>query len=83
MFYTRLGKIIAGIGLVLGSLRVALGLRGAYVTDDPASNAAFAREYLAARNTDEAINEGMTYIHVAVTLGVLCEISARIRDDSR
>lgn len=75
MFFTAVGKILAYLGFGFGVLRVGLGFQIASQSPDMEANVAAAREYLAAANTGEAINEGFTYILVSVALGILCEIS--------
>ena len=75
MMFTRLGTIIAYIGLGLGILRVAMGFFIAAMFDDAASYAAASRRYLGSASTGEAIDSGVFYIVVSIALGVLCEIS--------
>ena len=75
MFFTRIGLLFAYLGFGIGVIRVGLGFFGAYGTESMIDNIAFAKRYLAASNTGEAINSGFLFIGVSVALGVLCEIS--------
>ena len=75
MIFTRLGAIIAYIGLGMGILRVAMGIFIATMFDDANSYAAASKRYLGSASTGEAIDTGVFYIVVSVALGVLCEIS--------
>ncbi|MDO5605510.1 MAG: hypothetical protein Q4G25_10160 [Paracoccus sp. (in: a-proteobacteria)] len=79
MFFTQTGRMIAYFGFFFGMLGIGLGLLVVYVSGDMATNEAMAREYFAARNAGEMISRGMTIVLVSVTLGILCEISGRIR----
>lgn len=82
MFFTRIGTLLAYIGFGLGIIRTALGFSIALGTENMDSNIAAAQRYLAASNTGEAINEGLTYIIVSVALGILCEISRSRKADA-
>lgn len=75
MIFTRLGTIIAYVGLGLGILRVAMGFFIATVFNDADSYVAASKRYLGSASTGEAIDSGVFYIVVSVALGVVCEIS--------
>jgi len=75
MFFTKTARIIAFLVFGLAVLRVAIALIVAFGTDTLADNQAAARYFLGAANTGEVIDGAMLYIFVAVTLGVLSEIS--------
>lgn len=79
MFFTRIGTVMAYIGFFMGVLKVSMGFFIATFADDMASNQAMAWQYFAARNSGEVINEGFHAILVSVALGVICEISRRVR----
>ena len=74
MFFTRVGRIIAYLALVLGVLRTAMGFVGASTSDYQA----FAQRYLGTETTGEAINQGMIMILIAVVVGVLTDISRSV-----
>ena len=75
--------MIAHLMLWLGLLRVGMGLLVASGTADMESNQAAARRYLAAATSGEAINEGLMYIVFGVSLGVLCQIAAKVSKADR
>ena len=77
MSFTRIGKVIAHLMFWLGTLRTGMGFFVAFGTDNMENNRAAAGRYLAGATSGEAINEGMTYVILAVALGVLCEISSK------
>ena len=81
MFFTRIGQIIAWLLLTLGTLRCGLGFLGAFGSETSEDMRLFAKSYLAAETTGEAINEGMMKILIAVCLGILVEISRNIARD--
>ena len=78
MFFTRFGAVIAWILVGLGSLRTGLGFYLAFTAQD---NGAAARTYLAAKNTGEAINEGLLAIFAGVVVGILVEISNSLDEE--
>lgn len=82
MIFTRLGTIIAYIGVGLGILRVAMGFFIATMFDDANSYAAASRRYLGSASTGEAIDTGIICIVVSVALGVLCEVSKSRKTDA-
>jgi len=75
MFFTRIGTFLAYLGFGLGVIRTCIGFYIAISTENMDSNALLAERYFAASNSGEVINKGVTYIGVAVVLGILCEIS--------
>ncbi|MCM5558470.1 hypothetical protein [Pleomorphomonas sp. JP5] len=77
MFFTRVGKVIAYLGLALGFLRCAMGVFVGYASPDMESRVALSRRYFGSFTSGQAIDQGMKFIVIAVALGVLCEISAR------
>ena len=79
MFYTKFAKIISGIILFLGLARVAMGILVAS-TDNPKLAAA---QYLGNHTSGEAIDKGLLYVLIAVSLGVLVEISMNIHNRSQ
>ena len=78
MFFTKTARMVAFLIFGLCVLRVVLGVLLALGTDTVADNQAAARYLLGARNTGEAINEGIIGILVAIVLGMLSEISRNI-----
>lgn len=83
MFFVRIGKVIAHLMFWLGLLRVGMGSLVAFGTADMESNHAASSRYLAAATSGEAINEGMIYVLLAVTLGVLCQIAAKVSNSDQ
>lgn len=80
MFFTRVGTAIAWLGLVLGVLRIALGLFAGSNLDTPGFNPV---RYLGSATPGQAIDQGTIVIVVAVALGVLAEIGRSIHRNSR
>lgn len=75
MFYTRLGSLFAGIALVLGLLRFAMGFAvatGTIVEPEPG-------HYLGFATSGHAIDQGIYTMIVAVCLGVITEISRSLK----
>jgi Na+/phosphate symporter len=64
MFYTKLAKIIAGFGLVIGALILLIAALSAG-SADPATH----------RFSGQTIDNGFYYMIGAVALGVVAEIS--------
>jgi len=83
MLFTRLGTIIAYIGLGLGTLRVAMGFFIATAFDDAESYAAASKRYLGSTSAGEAIDTGAVWIVASVALGILCEINRSQRTGSK
>jgi len=71
MFYTNLARIASAIILFLGSTRVLTGFIVAG-SDNPQLGAEL---FLGRHTSGEAIDQGFLYILIAITLGVLVEIS--------
>ena len=71
-----LGRLIAWVLVVLGGLRVAMGLyvANAFVSQDAweAAN----RRYLGSATSGEAINQGLIWIAVGVAFGLLTLIAS-------
>lgn len=85
MFFTRVGKILAHIGFWLGLLRVGMGFlvaSGALTFATGADPCEAERRYLGTETSGQTIDQGVAMIVVAVALGVLCEISARVNAKS-
>lgn len=69
-FYIKAGRVIAGIALVLGILRVLLGFAVATgVVVEPVPG-----YYLGTKTSGKAIDQGIYMILFGVVLGVLSEI---------
>jgi len=82
MFFTRLGTLIAYIGLVMGILRAAMGINILLMFDDITSYTAATKRYLGSTSPGEAIDKGAVCILVSVALGILCEISKSRKVDA-
>jgi hypothetical protein len=76
MIFTSLGKIIAWLTLIVGSLRVSAGILVASI-DDPERYAFAANRYLSS-TSGETIDKGIYTILIGVTLGILAEISSSV-----
>lgn len=74
MFYTKFAKIISALMLFIGIIGVTIGLIVAS-SDSPKLAAA---RYLGNHTSGEAIDKGLLYIFIAISLGVLAEISTNI-----
>ncbi|AVO36581.1 hypothetical protein [Pukyongiella litopenaei] len=79
MMFVRLGEWISYALLVLGILRLGLGI---FLATTAADSSAAARSYLATQNPGEAIDKGALMIFIAVVLGVLVEIAKAVRAQS-
>ena len=75
MFYTKIAKFISAIILLLGIFRIAMGI--VVVTSETPKLAA--ARYLGSGTSGEAIDKGFLYIFIAITLGVLVEISITLQ----
>lgn len=75
MVFTKLGAVVAWLGLVFGALRVVSALFLLFFTPDPF---AAAKHYFNAANTGEMINEGLYAILLGISLGIAVEISRAI-----
>ncbi|MDO5643600.1 MAG: hypothetical protein Q4G26_14600, partial [Paracoccus sp. (in: a-proteobacteria)] len=70
---------MAYIGFFLGLLQFGLGFLIIFLSDSMATDQAIAREYFAARNAGALVDRGFYVVLCSVALGILCEISDRIR----
>lgn len=68
-----LGNIVAWLALVLGALRMALGVFVASF-DDPATRATAAARYLGSATSGEAIDQGIKVFLFGLVLGILVKI---------
>jgi hypothetical protein len=74
MPYTKSGRVVAGILLVIGISSVAIGLgvaAGIIVEPEPG-------RYLVSKTSGEAIDRGLYYVFIAICLGVLTDISKSV-----
>jgi hypothetical protein len=74
MFFTKLGKIAAGIVFVYGLLILLMGIgvaTGVIVEPEPG-------RYLGSHTSGEAIDEGIFRILFSIGLGILAEISMSV-----
>jgi len=79
MIFTLLGKVIAWLALIVGSLRVGMGFWIASI-DDPVRYAFAVKRYLGSvSSSGEAIDRGMYTVLFGIALGVLTEISTSVR----
>lgn len=68
-----LGNIVAWLALIIGVLRVSMGIFVANF-DDPASRAAAASRYLGSATGGEAIDQGIKVFLFGLVLGILVKI---------
>jgi len=79
--FTRIGKVIAVLAVILGVLRIALGFLVAFGTDTMAANEELSAMYLASANSGEAISEGTFLVLFGVFAGVAVEISTSLQSN--
>lgn len=75
MFFTRAGRVVAWLALVLGVLRAAAGF-GVGMSEN---YEALAARYLGSTTPGEAIDQGLMLLAFGIGLGVLTEISLSLR----
>jgi hypothetical protein len=78
MFYTTIGRVVAGLALAVGVAGIALGFgvaTGEIVEPKPGY-------YLAGKTSGEAIDTGIMRVLFAICLGVLTDISRHRLDGS-
>jgi hypothetical protein len=78
MFFTRLSTVVAWFALIVGALRLGSGLYVGSI-DDTQLRAIAAARYAVLSSPGTAINQGAIAIGIALTLGILCEISRAVR----
>jgi hypothetical protein len=72
MFFTKLARIVAIVGLLFGFLLLVLGIAGATAVIDEAAQARYG-------GTGRMIDRGVFTILIGLVLGTLAEISFSIR----
>lgn len=75
--FVKLGKLIAGLLLIYGALRLVMGIWVATAFESRESMLAASRRYLATENSGDAIDQGMILIVAGVILGLLAKIAGR------
>ena len=70
MFFTRVGRFMAGAMVILGGLRAAMAIVIA-----TSGTPELARRYLGSGSTGEVIDASLTIVFLGVCLGVATEIS--------
>ena len=73
MFFTKVGRILAWILLVMGVARAGMGYYVASV-DDSVERAKATADYLVSGTSGQAIDKGLLLVLVAIALGILSEI---------
>ncbi len=76
MFFTRLARIVAFIALVLGAGRIATAIA---IANGALGPEALARYLPGSTSPGEAIDKGAYAVILAIALGTLTEISARLQ----
>ncbi|QFT59189.1 hypothetical protein FIU94_10160 [Sulfitobacter sp. THAF37] len=70
-----LGKLISWALVILGTLRVAMGIFVAQMFSEPQAYAAATARYFGSRTSGEAIDQGFIMIAVGVGIGLLARIA--------
>ena len=78
MFFTRAGRIVAWLAIILGGLRIATAIL-VLMTDDPSAAAPM---LLGSKSTRQAIDQGLYAIVFGVVVGVLTDISRSVSKPS-
>ncbi len=78
MFFTRAGRIVAWMAIILGGLRIATAIL-VLMTDDPSAAAPM---LLGSKSTGQAIDQGIYAIIFGVVVGVLTDISRSVSKPS-
>lgn len=73
MFFTSIGRVVAYLMVVLGALRVLMGVMVASTGDVESAR------YLGSATTGEAIDRGLIAIGLGISLGVFTDISRSVR----
>ena len=73
MFFTKAGRVIAWLALILGIAQIAMGLIVAQ-SGDPS----LASRYLGSGTPGHAIDQGLYVLIVGIVVGVLTEISGSL-----
>jgi hypothetical protein len=81
MFFTRFGRVVAILALVVGVFNVAAGMMIATETIGP-YEAALARYFPTARSSGAVIDKGILVFLFGIILGILTEIRYALRAQS-
>lgn len=73
MFFTKLGRVIAWLMVIVGSFRMVLALAIIFTTGQNMSP-----RYLGSKTTGEVIDASLLYILIGVAVGVVAEISRSV-----
>ena len=74
MAFTKLGRILAILAIILGALRIATAVL-VLASDDPVNAA---RAILGSKTTGQAIDQGLYTIVFGILVGVLTDISRSV-----
>lgn len=73
MFFTKLGRVIAWLLVIVGSFRAVLAFAIAFTTGQNTSPM-----YLGSKTTGEVIDAGILYVLIGVVVGMVAEISRSV-----
>ncbi|WP_171239700.1 hypothetical protein [Ruegeria sp. HKCCA5491] len=76
----RLASVVAWLAVLLGCLRIAMGLFVASQFPGAEENLAASKRYLATTNSGDAIDQGIVILVVGVVIGFLVRIAKRRRN---
>jgi len=74
MFFTRAGRIVAWLAIILGGIRIATAIL-VLMTDDPSAAAPM---ILGSKSIGQAINQGLYAAIIGIVVGVLTDISRSV-----
>lgn len=73
MFFTKVGLVIAWLLVIAGVLRAGMGF---YLAGE--NDPALISRYLGSHTTGEAIDRGILYVLIGVSVGIVAEISRSV-----
>jgi len=73
MFFTKAGRVVAWLTIILGGMRIALALL-VLQTGDPS----LVPRYLGSGTTGQAIDQGLYVLIFGIVVGVLTDISRSV-----
>ncbi|MER9221925.1 hypothetical protein NKI48_23850 [Mesorhizobium sp. M0644] len=73
MFFTKLGRVIAWVLVILSGFRVVAAVSFAFTTGQN-----MAPRYFGSKTTGEVIDQGLLYLLIGVAVGIVAEISRSV-----
>ncbi|MEI4235083.1 hypothetical protein [Roseovarius sp. D22-M7] len=80
MFAFKLGKWVGILAVILGLLRVAMGLFIAFGTEDLEAMELASRTFLGTKTSGEAVDQGTMAFVVGLVIWMIAEIGQRLED---